>query len=79
MRKYRNLPSTEEFNVIFESVLDEMRINGEKREVLRNMDFDTKWNQIIRPGVIANVQTNFKVSSALEYLKQVLLFVSCNS
>ena len=56
-----------------------MRINGEKREVLRNMDFDTKWNQIIRPGVIANVQTNFKVSSALEYLKQVLLFVSCNS
>ena len=61
----------EEFDEFFEAILDDMRINDEKRPALRAMTFDVKWNQIVRQGVIMNIQTNFQVLSALQLLKEV--------
>lgn len=69
-QKYREMPSDEKVNEIYELLLDDMMIKEEKRVMMRKFTSFQKWD-LIRDQQKANIQSSLVMDNCLELLRRV--------
>ena len=69
-QKYREMPSQEKVDEIFELLLDDMMMKEEKRVTMRKFPLPQKWD-LIRDQQKANIQSSLIIDNCLELLRRV--------